>query len=89
MADDLRLPATCGRGLAPVELQLQLPDTTPARRQGISVRLWVGTASVGVALAQSKAPLHPSSGPLSQSPAWAKEIVLGVLKVGGADLSQS
>lgn len=51
----LGLPATCGQSLAPVRLQLQLPDTTPASRQGISVRLLVGTASVGVVPAQARA----------------------------------
>lgn len=55
----LRLPATCGWSLAPVELQLRLPDTTPARRQGISVRLSVGTASVGVVPAQTRASPSP------------------------------
>lgn len=78
MAADLCLPATCGRGLAPVELQLQLPDTTPARRQGISVCLWVGTASVGVVLAQTKAPFTLLQECLPRVQFGQRKIVLGV-----------
>lgn len=47
---------------APVELQLQRPDTARASRQGISVRLSVGTAAVGVAPAQRRASPAPSPG---------------------------
>lgn len=62
----LGLPATCGRSPAPVELQLQLPDTTPARRQGISDRLSVWTASVGVVPVQTRA--YPSPFPRTAPP---------------------
>lgn len=59
-------PPPAAESLAPVELQLQLPDATPARRQGISVRLLVGTASVGVVLARQGSPFLPSlDSPLS------------------------
>lgn len=53
-------------------LQLQLPDTSPARRQGISVRLSAGTASVGVVLAHMRASPHPFPGPHPRSLAWAR-----------------
>lgn len=55
------LPATCSGSLALVELQLQLPDSTPARRQGISVHLSVGKASVGVVLPHTRAYPSPFS----------------------------
>jgi hypothetical protein len=53
-------PPPAAGSLAPVELQLQLPDATPARRQGISARLLVGTASVGVVPARQGSPFRPS-----------------------------
>lgn len=86
----LGLPATCGQSLAPVRLQLQLPDTTPASRQGISVRLSVGTASVGVVPPRAKAsPLPcPRTTPLESS-LGSRDCVEGVPTTWGADLSHS
>lgn len=53
-------PPPAAGSLATVELQLQLPDATPVRRQGISARLLVGTASVGVVPARQGSPFCPS-----------------------------
>lgn len=80
-------PAVGAWPLSSCSCSSQTPPQPVAR--GLVSSLWVGTTSVGVVLAQTKAPLHPSPEPLPQSPAWAEGIVLGGLTAWGADLSQS
>lgn len=83
VATGLCLLAICSPSLAHHKLWLQLPDTTPARCQGISVRLSFGTALVGVVPDQGLPFAIPQDHSL-KSPAWAEGIVLGGPTAWGA-----